>query len=267
MRILKSSVQLAASATLSAGMFASMLVLLGWSPSFERPPVEFEELDSYEAVYQVDVDAAVDALAAAEAPAPEPAEITPVAAPEPAPVVDPGADPDRVREILAGQKRARSSIPRPSKKMAAARDARLQREAEEALASDGEGRNKRRRRRPCVDGVDSIQAMGGDRYTVERDLVDYYSRDLKEAARLAYVHWHRQDGEIVGFRVRRIRCGSVLHQAGFRNGDVIHSINGKPVTSIPQALMAYRKLRRKKRLQVDVTRRDGSSVQLRYRLT
>ena len=44
-------------------------------------------------------------------------------------------------------------------------------------------------------------------------------------------------------------------------------VNGKPVTTIPQALFSYRKLRKKKRLQVDITRRDGSQVKLRYRLT
>ena len=87
------------------------------------------------------------------------------------------------------------------------------------------------------------------------------------AMTLASVYWYREEGEIVGFKVRRIKCGSVLHQAGFRNGDIIHSINGREVTTIPQALVAYRKLRRKRKLEVVLTRRSGDTVALRYKLT
>ena len=81
------------------------------------------------------------------------------------------------------------------------------------------------------------------------------------------MYWYREEGDIVGFRVRRIKCGSVLHQAGIRNGDVVRSINGRPVTTIPQALSAYRKLRRKRKLEVELTRRSGEAVSLRYKLT
>jgi S1-C subfamily serine protease len=126
--------------------------------------------------------------------------------------------------------------------------------------------HRERRRRDCVEETDAIAALGNNQYRVERDLIDYYSGHLKEAAKLAYVHWHREEGEVVGFRVRRIRCGNVLHQAGFRNGDIIRSINGRGVTTIPQALLAYRKLRRKKRLNVEVTRRNGNDMMLRYKL-
>ncbi len=105
------------------------------------------------------------------------------------------------------------------------------------------------------------------RFQVPRELVDYYSRNLAEAARLAAVSWHSgPGGEVDGFRLRRMSCANVLRQAGLRNGDVIHAINGREVTTIAQALKAYARLRGKRSLRLRVTRRDGSEVSLRYRL-
>ena len=79
--------------------------------------------------------------------------------------------------------------------------------------------------------------------------------------------WHRSaDGKVDGFRIRRIRCGGVLHEAGLRNGDVVHTVNGKPVRTLPQALGAYRRLRKKRVLWLEVTRR-GDTRTLRYLLT
>lgn len=131
----------------------------------------------------------------------------------------------------------------------------------------GGAKGRRGKNRACLEADARIVSKGSDKYNVDRDLVDAYTSDLKTAAKLAWVGWHRDgDGDIDGFRVKKIRCGSVLHQAGFRNGDVIHTVNGKPVTSIPQALSAYRKLRKKRSLTVEVERK-GAVRKLRYRLS
>lgn len=112
-----------------------------------------------------------------------------------------------------------------------------------------------------------IAAVGTDQYRVNRALVDHYTDNLREAARLAHVAWHRsEDGRVDGFRIRRIRCGSVLHDAGFRNGDVVHTVNGRPVRNLPQALGAYRRLRKKRRLWLEVSR-NGDTRTFRYTLS
>lgn len=181
----------------------------------------------------------------APAPAPEPVEEDAPASPEPVEVAE--------APVLDG----------PAQRDGMSREERLQAARERREARQ----QAQKRRRSCLEETDSVAELGPNQYRVERELIDYYSSHLKEAAELAYVYWYREEGEIKGFRVRRIRCGNVLHQAGFRNGDVILSINGRPVTTIPQALLAYRKLRRKKQLRVEVVRRTGESVQLRYKLT
>ena len=101
-------------------------------------------------------------------------------------------------------------------------------------------------------------------WRVKRDLVDHYTGHLREAATLADTYWQRgKEGEIVGFRVKRIRCGNDLYQMGFRGNDVVRSVNGETVTSIPQAIKAYRKLRNDKKLTV-VIRRNKQEMTLNY---
>ncbi len=120
----------------------------------------------------------------------------------------------------------------------------------------------------CEDGTDAIVAIGSDRYHVDRELVDLYVHDLKLAQSLASVSWHRDArGKIDGFRIRRIRCGTVLHAAGFRNGDVVHSVNGKRIRTVFGAISAYRKLKKKEQLRVDVTGRKGDKRRLRFEVS
>jgi hypothetical protein len=121
----------------------------------------------------------------------------------------------------------------------------------------------------CEPDVPGVEVLGEDRFVVDRAIIDYYASHLKEASRLARIDWARDaDGKVVGFKVIRIACGSVLHEAGFKNGDVILSINGRKVRSIPGALMAYRELRKKRRLQVEIERKGEEEPRvLRYRLT
>ncbi|MCK6524570.1 hypothetical protein L6R49_24455 [Myxococcota bacterium] len=52
---------------------------------------------------------------------------------------------------------------------------------------------------------------------------------------------------------------------GFRGGDAVLSVNEEPVTSISQAVEAYRKLRNKKKLRVKI-RRNKKELVLEYTL-
>jgi len=127
--------------------------------------------------------------------------------------------------------------------------------------------SKKRKKVDC-DTDDGIVQMSTEEYAVPRSLVDFYTGNLGEAARLAYVSWHRDGaGDVDGFKVRRMNCANVLRQAGLNNGDVIHKINGRKVTSIPQALKAYTRLRNNRTLKLELTRKDGTRLNLRYKLS
>jgi type II secretory pathway component PulC len=86
--------------------------------------------------------------------------------------------------------------------------------------------------------------------------VDSYAKHPKRLNELGWVSRHStDDGKVDGFRLGGVRCGNDLHEAGLRSGDVVHSVNGKKVSSIPQALLAYGALRRASELRVEITRK------------
>lgn len=262
MRVLKQAVEAAAAAALATSFFAFPIGLaamdadlpVSTAPGVADRVVRIDAaglllLSGESTETEIEAPPSEPAAAEAEPPdgapadAPVPAQTTPEAAPEPA---------------------APLALRTPSARRGPIQPLKLDRHRG-ARPTGAKGR--RGKKRKCLEADPRIVAKGADRFSVDRDLVDAYTSNLKTASKLAWVGWHRDDeGEIDGFRVKKIRCGSVLHQAGFRNGDVIHTVNGKPVTSIPQALSAYRKLRKKRILNVEVERK-GATRKMRYRLS
>ena len=274
MRIFRSATHAALSALISGGAFGSMMILFLLSPTSDEP-VSIEDGTSHEAIYIADVAAMMESLAAEEAIALEAAEpdgieeAEPMPEPEEQPAPAPRPEAAAESEPVAAAAPPSSRVSQPDQLPQGRQIAEVHRARRDAAAAAAAAKRSTasKRRRNCDEGTDAITKVSTNRYEVERDLVDYYTGDISEAMTLASVYWYREDGEIVGFRVRRIKCGSVLHQAGIRNGDVVRSINGRPVTTIPQALSAYRKLRRKRKLEVELVRRSGEAVSLRYKLT
>ena len=123
-------------------------------------------------------------------------------------------------------------------------------------------KKKRNRYQDCQDNPGISQS--GDRYHVNRGIVDYYARPARYK-QLGHVRWHEGgDGERDGFRLRRIHCD--LHEAGMRNGDIVNSIDGRTVTTVREAIRLWLKVRRKNRVVMNITRK-GRSLTLTYQLT
>jgi hypothetical protein len=266
MRIFKQAVEAAAAAALATSFFAFPIGLAAMDPGLPVTtaaggPERVVHIDAAGLLMLADADTAPAEPEAAPAPAEA----------EPAPETDAPADatPTEDAAPTPAPSETEALAPAPTRPLAVRTPGARKLTGPLALDADGKVGPKARkgRQKKCLEPDPRIQTRGGDKYAIDRDLVDAYTSDLKKASKLAWVGWHRDaDGEIDGFRVKRIRCGSVLHQAGFRNGDVIHTVNGKPVTSIPQALSAYRKLRKKRILNVELQRK-GEARKLRYRLS
>ena len=121
---------------------------------------------------------------------------------------------------------------------------------------------KRNRYDRCQDNPGISQS--GERYRVDRGVVDYYARP-KRYNQLGHARWHEgAAGERDGFRLRRIHCD--LHEAGMRNGDIVNSIDGRTVTTIREAIRLWFKVRRKNRVVLNITRK-GQPLTLTYQLT
>jgi len=120
-------------------------------------------------------------------------------------------------------------------------------------------------RRQCLTPPAGIQSMGGNSYQVDQRLFDSYTSSLNQVMELGRATPHQTGAGVVGYRLVRVRCGSPLHAAGMRRGDVVHSVNGMPVRSIPQALLAFSKLRSSRNFTLRISRK-GAPMTLRYRL-
>lgn len=68
------------------------------------------------------------------------------------------------------------------------------------------------------------------------------------------------DGEIDGFRLSAIRRGSLLQKLGIKNGDVIHGVNGAPLTSATGAMGAFQSMQSERSFSFDVTRRNQKNT-------
>ena len=72
-------------------------------------------------------------------------------------------------------------------------------------------------------------------------------------------------GDFDGYRLSAIRRGSLADRYGFENGDVVHSIDGRPLTSMQEAMAAYGALSDRDQVTVELTR-DGNPVELTFLL-
>jgi hypothetical protein len=131
--------------------------------------------------------------------------------------------------------------------------------------SRGEGEVEGRKRQ-CMASTGQITSTGGDSYQIERALLDYYMGNTDAAAKLGNAAWYRDDsGDIAGIRVRSVRCGSPVEEAGLKRGDIIKAANGKRVDSMAGVVALWWQLRSKDSVKLIVIR-DGQRRRLNYTL-
>jgi len=129
----------------------------------------------------------------------------------------------------------------------------------------GKKKGKKRGQR-CMASSGQVTELDENHYRIERDLLDHYFGDTDEAAKLGSASWYRdEDGDIEGVRVRRVRCGSPVEEAGLRKGDIIRAANGKRVDSLVGVISLWWQLRRKDTVRLTITR-DGRRKRIRYSL-
>ena len=64
------------------------------------------------------------------------------------------------------------------------------------------------------------------------------------------------NGEVDGYRLSGIRRRSFFYQLGVKNGDIVHSVNGKPLTSASAGMEAYNTLADARDFSFELTRRN-----------
>lgn len=97
--------------------------------------------------------------------------------------------------------------------------------------------------------------------TVKRALLDKLYDDPVALSRTARVVPSIRDGREVGFKLYGIRLGSLPRLLGFKSGDLITSVNDKPVHSLDSAMEAFRALGGVKTVKV-VGERRGEPLEI-----
>jgi len=138
----------------------------------------------------------------------------------------------------------------------------------EYILLDAEEQPQRTAGAPAAKGSDSDQIVqeGENTFVIDRQLFDSSLQDLDALSRMARAIPHRDaSGNPDGFRLSGVRRDQLLYNLGIRSGDVIHGVNGKPLTTIAEAMGAMQSLQRDSSFSFEVTRR-GQKMTMNYRV-
>jgi general secretion pathway protein C len=84
-----------------------------------------------------------------------------------------------------------------------------------------------------LDDASAGRAISDSDFAVTREWAAAFRADPNAVARLLRLEPVEQEARVVGMRVFGVRAGSIVDVLGFRNGDVLESVNGAPVAETP----------------------------------
>ncbi len=89
----------------------------------------------------------------------------------------------------------------------------------------------------------------------QRMLTDGLAKALQDAKAVP----HTEGGEILGWKLTKVREGSIYRKFGIENNDIIKEINGVPATSAPKMIRFLNKLKTAENYEI-VVERNGKAV-------
>lgn len=104
-------------------------------------------------------------------------------------------------------------------------------------------------------------AERGAKVAVRRQFLDSQLQHLPELLSQVRAVPHYADGRFDGFVLMDIKPSSVFERFGFKNGDVLLSVNGKMAHTPQEAMQLYQTLRKASAYDVEI-RRGGRRMQL-----
>jgi general secretion pathway protein C len=108
-----------------------------------------------------------------------------------------------------------------------------------------------------------VKKTGPYDYQIDRGMLDEQLADLSKLGSQARVVPNYRNGKYEGFKLVGVRPGSLYRSIGVRSGDVIKSVNGKPIDSPNKALDLFEQLKASSSIQLEIERR-GQPKQLNY---
>lgn len=108
---------------------------------------------------------------------------------------------------------------------------------------------------------EGVRQVAENKFEVDRSFMDSAMGNLEALATQLRASPHKgPDGEIDGFRLSSVRQGSLFSKLGIKNGDIVHAVNGTPLTSAEGAMSAYGALKNQGSFNFEITRRNQRST-------
>ena len=107
-----------------------------------------------------------------------------------------------------------------------------------------------------VDRDSNAAKDSGDASTfkISKNLVQESINNVAEIMSKVRIKPHFRDGEPDGFKISRIKQGSIFKTMGFKNGDVIKSVNGQPVQTAEDIMRLYETMKDNSYFTIGITR-------------
>lgn len=111
---------------------------------------------------------------------------------------------------------------------------------------------------------EGVSKVSDTEFVLSREMVDTALGDLDSLSKMARARPHKDSsGNPDGFRMSGVRRNKLGYKIGLRSGDVIHSVNGQPLTSLTEAMGAMDSLKNGSNFEFEITRR-GEKKTLKY---
>lgn len=112
---------------------------------------------------------------------------------------------------------------------------------------------------------EGVKKVGTNKYELQRSEVEGQLSDAEALAKQARIVPNIKGGKTDGIKLIGVQGDSVYSKIGIRTGDVVHSINGKKITSQARALELLDQMRKENNVQIEVERR-GKKQMFEYTL-
>lgn len=107
------------------------------------------------------------------------------------------------------------------------------------------------------DDEGGISKLSDTKFQVDSSVLENALGNVEALATQMRVVPHKgSDGQIDGYRVSSIRKNSLFDKLGIKNGDIVHGVNGQPLTSAEGALATYQALKNERSFSFEITRKS-----------
>jgi len=108
------------------------------------------------------------------------------------------------------------------------------------------------------------ESTGKKDVVIQRSRIDDAIQNVNQLMKHVRIRPHFTNGQPDGLKLTGVRPGSIFTDIGFRNGDIITGVNGKPIESVDDALKFYSSLKNEANVDLQIRRRGvGQTIQYR----